>query len=829
MSAAIKPEIYASWIPTGKIFLKPEVFVSWIPTGKIGLRPFVFATIIPAPVKAEADLLRKVSTSDTAQADLSRKVTTSENISADLLRNVIDSVKASADTTRKLFAEENISVDTFRQIVHAGAIHADLFREVKRSEKIIADTSRRFGLTKVNADLFRNVIDTEKVIGDTQRTIGNSENISADLYLRIVNGETAAADTRRELKNFCSARADTLRKLAIKEKISAETKRLIANHEKISADTFLQIIANEKIIADLLFAIRDIARADTFRQSKRPEKRRADTVIRIPHILKYIVQPTLRTLNKSKAGNLNSAPASLVNTFKDYGVTAINITLSEKTLSDDFRFDIAVPVEINDYVEGFLLDYPFAFIVEETNQKDLVQSVKGRYNVDEQLYTWFKMPYGDDGDDKTDDDYPTAEAAIQEIAGDLGLTAVIKIDNFTPNNLRKGSMVTYADVLSSLFSWTSRVPQRQINVFIRGGTLFCIQRGKEDSVFDISDIPHSRPTVNKKFNRVLCYNPNNDGDNGDDDNKTPFSGDAVYSTIGAAPFNARVYVSLSYYNGLLVKEEMSMQTGQFESDGEILMRSQRSETIYSHRTFQTSGDDEPQYYLSSKENHTYAIEQNFTQGSIEHNDTTETTSYNYNTIQNEDALYLFHEQTHSETENYSESQSTMPGTKWKSDKTAERQSKDVYHFPCGNGFYAQVVYVNGIVQSANISQGAPSNRISQYMIDKTQASFSFVDLTEEEDDFNDQLQAIVDYSFPIQEDDFIEQLNEDLRWLHQKTVETITVDLTPKVINGVPDLNHIVDFTERIRLDGNEYFLVSNNISFTPRKFTQKLQLIRWY
>ena len=90
------------------------------------------------------------------------------------------------------------------------------------------------------------------------------------------------------------------------------------------------------------------------------------------------------------------------------------------------------------------------------------------------------------------------------------------------------------------------------------------------------------------------------------------------------------------------------------------------------------------------------------------------------------------------------------------------------------------------------------------------------------------LSPIADISFPVREFPLIVELTNDLRWLNRKTEETVTVDLISKVVDGVPEINHIVDFTELIKLDGGEYHLVSNKISFTPRKLIQKLQLIRW-
>ena len=375
--------------------IKPEIFASWIPTGKIIFEPLIFATYIPAPVHE----------------------------------------KIPADTLRKISKEESTGVDTLRKVGQSEKFSTDTKRALLKTEKSIADTSRKIGITIIRADLKRNV------------------------KSRITNS------------------FDTCRKIGVNEIFKADTKRAVGLREKNSADIFLQIVATEKFIADTLRGLREIIRVDTSRKITRTEKFSASTVIRIPHILKYVVKTGAATLKK---GLLRDTGTSLINTFKDYGVTAINISLNEKTLSDEFTFDITQPMEINETVQGYLLDYPFHFLVEEITEKDAIRSVKGRYNVDEQLYTWFQMPYGDDSDDDTEDYYPTATEAIREVAGDLGLSANIHIEDFTPTNLRKGDMVTYADVLNSVFGWTSRLPQRQINIFIRGGVLHCIQRGMEE-------------------------------------------------------------------------------------------------------------------------------------------------------------------------------------------------------------------------------------------------------------------------------------------------------------------------------------------------------------
>ena len=216
---------------------------------------------------------------------------------------------------------------------------------------------------------------------------------------------------------------------------------------------------------------------------------------RIPHKLLYTVN------------------SPLLNTFKDYGLTSLNITLQEKTLSDTYQLETVQEMEINDAVTGKFLDYDFKFLVEETSRQE-TQSVKGMYDKDELLYTRIrnaksKITYirkqknvGYEHKSSTTV-YYSAGVMLASLADYLGLDTNIKIQDFIPYNIEADTNATYNSFISSLFGWTSRVPQRQINVFIRGGVLNCIQRGMEESVFDISDLPHSRPVVNKKLEVVF--------------------------------------------------------------------------------------------------------------------------------------------------------------------------------------------------------------------------------------------------------------------------------------------------------------------------------------
>ena len=855
-------------VPFGVPAIKPEIYASWIPTGQIVLKSEIYATIIRAPIheKISADINRKICKPESTSGDIELKIGNGEKFSADVFRHVISTDTVVAETVRRLFTEDKVSGDTRRLIVQSAQIHADTYRDVQSSEKVIGDTSRKIGVTTVNADLHRRINVTTISNVDTCRRVEVEETVSVDTYLKTTCAEATHADTYRKVEDTTPTvtRAATKRTVGIVEKVSGDTSRAIGYIESTSADTLLQTTATEKVTADTMRGIREVCRADTSRRITRAERTVARTVIRVPHVLNYIVQPKQRTLKSSPRLTADN-PASLINTFKDYGVTAINITLSEKTLSDNFQFDIAArSVEINEAVQGYLLDYPFSFLVEETNQTELVQSVKGRYSIDDLLYTWFHIPTAritlNDGEHevpggrivKGKNDsfvfiYPTASEVIIRVAQYFGMLPVVSLlTDFEPSNLDGDDMITYSDLLNSVFGWTSRLPHMQINVFIRGGILYCIQRGAEVSVFDITNLPHSRPTINKKFNRVLCHNPNKnaDDDDADDDNRNLFSGDIFYTSNN---FN----LTYTYQNGFLKKEYQRINTAAGSSGYPATISSEDEEwettdatnsTEYTYTTFPSAGnavqrEELLERYVATKSVKNTAQNTTGTGHNIEGSSkiTTDTfTEYHYAktsaTESGNSEIYLVaeYETTHTTEDEYDNDNS-----RW--EKVSEEQHvKKTFHVPAGNGWYGQTVYIDGKFQGANLSQGKPGNRISPYTVKRTQQHFSQnIAVTTPDagiiDPLVQELSLIEDSSFPVRSESMKKTLNAALRWLHRRIEETVTVNLTSRIVDGMPEINHIVDFTERVKLNGAEYFLVSNKISFTPRKLIQKLSLIRWY
>ena len=501
----------------------------------------------------------------------------------------------------------------------------------------------------------------------------------------------------------------------------------------------------------------------------------ADTARRLPHVLRPVADRPLSEYAKA-------------------GIQFISITLSERTLSDTFEMATIQPMSIEAEVKGTLLDYSYRFLVEETSQQNLVQTVKGMYGVDALLYTPFQFPPKEIEYIDLPEDDPAAIAEmlnagsecsryVAQIANALGLELESAYEDYQMSQSYCDSGMTYRDLISTLFGWTSRLPQRQINVFIRGDTLHVIQRGMEKSVLDITDWPHTRPQVNRKLIRSVWnnrtnddYDPNREAHSDYNDSQVPFSG-----VIGVG----KVY--LRYVGGYLVYETNNGDETEYRYDGEYLV------SKLCRRTDGTTIKTDYEYYKTQKDVY-LMLETEVTH--TEKKDTTIT--------ENGDEIT-----TETEEEN----------------KTTTRTT---YHAPIGGGWYLTSVYVDKKFQGSSLSQGPPGGKASQYMVDamNRHLSGSFGKAGEP---IPLKGTSLIDTSFPVKGYMFLRKLTQSIEWLNRKTQEEVNLEIVANVRNGVPDITHVVDFTERVKLDGHEYFLVSNNIELTPRSLRHKLNLVRWY
>ena len=524
-----------------------------------------------------------------------------------------------------------------------------------------------------------------------------------------------SGDTSRKVTSSCSVHADALRDIRIVKKITVtgDTERRIGRCGTVLVDTKRTLVKQSCIVAD--------------------------TKIEIPHTLTYAE-------------------------FRERGIRSFSVTLGELSLSDTIQLETVQPLSIGDSAQGRVLDYAFRFLVEETSQRGIVQSVKGTYSKDTLLYTPIHIYV----------ERAKVSRYTAEIAAALGLKLHRLTDDFTLSQNFEGSGMTYHDFISALFGWTAKLPQRQINVFIRGDTLHIIQRGMEESVVDITDWPHAQPTIERKLLRSVWHSANNNHESGahneEDTAPIPFTGTISFKEI-----------SRTYSNGFLVRETNENGYSTYSYDGE---------------------------YLAEKRTHNV-------------DGSTSRTDYAYASTGRD--VYLFKEwERTTESVNDGKKHTEYDWEDWSREKGTERIT---YHAPLGYGWYATTVYVDGVLEGSSLSQGKPGGKASQFTVEQSNLSLGASYASDDELPYS----SLIDTEFPVVGTDYLRALTREIEWLNRKTQEMVTVEIRARIRSGVPDIDHIVDFTERIRFEGHEYFLQSNMVELTPRLLRQTIKMVRWF
>ena len=522
-------------------------------------------------------------------------------------------------------------------------------------------------------------------------------------------------DTSRSLNASIAMRADTLRDIRIGKQITVtgDTQRRIGRCCTVLVDTKRTLVKQSRIVAD--------------------------TKIEIPHTLTYAE-------------------------FKERGIRSFSVTLGELSLSDNIQLETVSPLAIGASVEGRVMDYAFRFLVEETSQRGIVQSVKGTYSKDTLLYTPIHIYV----------ERAKVSRYAAEIAAALGLKLHRLTDDFIPSQNFEGSGMTYHDFISALFGWAAKLPHRQINVFIRGDTLHIIQRGMEESVIDITNWPHAQPTVERKLVRSVWHSANNNHESGahneEDTAPVPFTGTISFKEI-----------SRTYSNGFLVRETNENGYSTYFYDGE---------------------------YLAEKRTHNV-------------DGSTSRTDYAYATTGRD--VYLFKEwERTTEAVNDGKKHTEYDWEDWSNEKGTERIT---YHAPLGYGWYATTVYVDGVLEGSSLSQGKPGGKASQFTVEQSNLSLGAHYASDDTLPYS----SLIDTEFPVVGSEYLQTLTREIEWLNRRTQETIMVEIRARIQNGILDIDHIVDFTERIRFEGHEYFLQSNTVELTPRLLRQTIKMVRWY
>ncbi|WP_314598289.1 hypothetical protein [uncultured Selenomonas sp.] len=632
---------------------------------------------------------------------------------------------------------ETVSVDTKRQVAETAEARADSQRQVCSTSRIAADTRRTITSSAIDwtsAKLLRRVAQRNTASAATRRCVGG-------IYVCI------RCDTYRTLSpNYCIVRGATGREVVKRETVRCDTKRTPGMGNRVAAKTRRKLGRG------------NVAKAALRRTVVTRVRVRFDTLLRIPHVLEYV--------KTSRGRRSKRAVAQIADNFRARGIRSFAVTLGEMTLSDTFQMETVQPLAIGDAVRGQLLDYRFSFLVEETLQRDLLQTVKGAYSKDATLYSAIRIFVKE----------AKASYYAQSIAAALGLQLHWACDDFTPSQNFEDSGMTYQDFISALFGWTAKLPQRQVNVFIREDTLHIVQRGKEESVLDITDWPHGRPTVERRLVRSLWHSGHasetaGNAYNEEDTEPVPFTGTISWEEM-----------SRTYHNGFLTSETNEKGMTRYTYHGE---------------------------YLTSKQTHNK-------------DGSTARTEYTY--AETERDVYLVKEwERTTEPINDGKKHTEYDWTDWNNERGTERIT---YHAPLGYGWYATTVYVDGNLEGSTLSQGKPGGKASRFTVEQSNLSLGS---RYSGDDDDAPFTSLIDTEFPVKGEAYLKELTQAILWLNRKTQEIVTLEVYANIQDGVPDVGHIADFTERIKFEGQEYFLQSNAVELTPRSLKQTIKMTRWY
>ena len=647
-----------------------------------------------------------------------------------------------------------------------------------------------------------------------------------DTIRHIIATHTIKADTRRTI--FFPRHTETL---------TVNLKRFVTNKEIVTEDMLLCIGRKTAAFLDMVRYIGRKARFRTIvtRHVIKQERILIDTSIRVPVVIAFYPETKkVRSIRRAQSLAPMTESSSYENPlhgFSVYGIRSFSFTLGERTLGDSFQAEVIYPLAIDQLVQGMFLDFSFAFRVEEVRQKDLIQTVRGMYDKDAMLYMPINTPekkkksgrgnsrnHDIEGVDikansmeYEDNTGVKASTYMTDIAKGLSMHFSSNFEDFTLANDYSNSNMTYQDFISALFGWTTRLPQRQINVFIRGNALCAVQRGMEKKVIDVTGWHYTTPTITKRLVRSIWTSGDNDmgGEATSEDTKfsKPFSGMIIFKNT-----------LLKYSKGFLVEEWHNLNAYEVENfpifstemlSGELIRGA--TCTIYNYRS---------DGYLEEKKLWNYST-----------GDASRTT-YDYSGVG--DDIYLSRELEINVKRYEGSTHNPIPGSVWDLDWEPTEDEKKVHttrtvretlHIPIGGGWYGTEVYVNGGFEGSSLSQGKPGNRTSQYMIEQSNRSLSGHRSYSEGVPYA----SLINTEFPVKGTAFLKKLTEAIAWLNRKTEERVHLELVLPIENGVPQEKHIIDFDEQVRFRDNIYFLVSNSVQLTPTSLKQTLEIVRWY
>lgn len=574
-------------------------------------------------------------------------------------------------------------------------------------------------------------------------------------------------------------------------------------------ETFLSLDSFRKVFWTLTQA------NDLYRNVKKSAQMHADTLRFIEHTVQFICD-AIRTLPHdfilSPVEELGGTP----DTSNDGKALtqSIEIRLNEQSLTDEVVIVTVKPVDIMEQVKGQYLDYKYNMRVETCKQRGILNTCTCCSDIDEILFKQLEYTIPGDElwrftnpeevlrnfpgikvfrrdsaplieeDDDNSEDLALASTHIATIANIIGKKPILQYADFISTVDITAGGTTYNDLIRSIFGWTARIPQMMINCFLRDDKLYVIQRGFEEREINLSNLAGCEIVgVDKDLVRTIW-------------------GSSVWSkTETREVFGFRYLDNLKWSDDAeaAAPSESTPKTSH-GSGGLIEERVEQHNGVTTTTHYTYDSDDlliQTDIYVDSKDVHTHTE-----------------TRYKYVTLG--DGRKVLAEET------IRESELTAKGWVLVDEKTTRHEYTaaspgQVHHYTTdsdGN--------VNNVMGS-----GTGDDRRTPYAKWITAKGHkSLISYTSKQKNYQQQRTIYgltpFDTSFPVHGDETLIEITNAIKWLNRKTQETLTINLF--------DYPHVIDFNDRIVINGNTYYLKGNTALKTPRIVNkQTLALVRWY
>lgn len=473
---------------------------------------------------------------------------------------------------------------------------------------------------------------------------------------------------------------------------------------------------------------------------------------------------TIDTSRQTKSDISVTVDTSRRRTIAPGVLERLSIDLKSGVLADSYTSDQLSNIAIDTAYSASIYGWPVNYTVRNRSRALATgrHTLGGDYDISELLGRWINF-----SGDATD-----AVTIMGHVAAQIGKTLSINIDNHGVR--RMSAQTTVMQVLSTLFGWTSDIPHQFVNVFIRGGALHVIQRGKESGTYELQSY-NAISETDRKIDTLM--------NSSDWEPKIIGDPDGTYLD-GTFEFNG---VSITYDNGYVVEVVTSDDVTTF---------------AYSADTDDSPDDNK---YMTSKRN--------------QKNGAGIYTRTGYNYLDYRGTPYLA-----------SEIEQDVMYVNSKYPEVIVRQRGTTY-YPMQAGFYGSQSSEQSWVYGYSFFAGVWVQTLQSTTISATQTQViegrpgGPVTPRQRSGEENTPTVPIartprVSNHIPATDTETLQRYANGITWLDEKTEFTLRVDCYDA---------HIVDFDKTVTVAGDVWYLQSNQILLGPKATPgQSLELVRW-